>query len=89
MPFSEASSPTSALTILVVGRVCGCLPQSSKSVSHEQVSTCLFRSAKYLLGAGIMLAAKNGNLGPIYGGRVLAGIGVGGELLKILLYGTD
>jgi len=31
-----------------------------------------------------MLAAKNGNLGPIYGGRVLAGIGVGGELPKIL-----
>lgn len=33
------------------------------------------------LGAGIMLAAKNGNLGPIYAGRVLAGFGVGGKFL--------
>ena len=46
-------------------------------------------STNFLSGAGIMLAAKNGNLGPIYGGRVLAGVGVGGELLKILLCGTD
>lgn len=36
-----------------------------------------------------MLAAKNGNLGPIYGGRVLAGLGVGGELHEKLSFPTQ
>jgi MFS family permease len=35
-------------------------------------------SVVFMIGAGIMLAAKNGDLAPILAGRVLAGIGVGG-----------
>lgn len=33
-----------------------------------------------------MLAAKNGDLGPIYAGRVLAGIGVGGASMIVPIY---
>lgn len=32
----------------------------------------------FLLGAGVTLDAKNGNLGPMYAGRVISGLGVGG-----------
>lgn len=37
----------------------------------------------FQIGAGIMLAAKNGDLAPIYAGRVLAGIGVGGASMVV------
>lgn len=37
----------------------------------------------FMVGAGIMLAAKNGDLTPIYAGRVLAGIGVGGSSMIV------
>jgi sugar porter (SP) family MFS transporter len=41
----------------------------------------------FLLGAGIMLAASaERGLGPIYGGRVLAGIGVGGASMIVPIY---
>ncbi|BGP19526.1 hypothetical protein JCM10213v2_007621 [Rhodosporidiobolus nylandii] len=37
----------------------------------------LISSIVFVVGAAIMLAAKDGNLGPIYGGRVIAGFGIG------------
>jgi MFS family permease len=37
----------------------------------------------FLVGAGIMLAAKNGNVTPILVGRVLAGVGVGGSSMIV------
>jgi MFS family permease len=40
-------------------------------------------STVFMLGAGIMLAAKNGDLAPILAGRVLAGIGVGGASMIV------
>ncbi|GAB7349872.1 hypothetical protein MBLNU459_g0568t1 [Dothideomycetes sp. NU459] len=40
----------------------------------------------FMVGAGIMLAAKNGDLAPIYAGRVLAGIGVGGASMVVPIY---
>lgn len=40
----------------------------------------------FMVGAGIMLAAKDGNLGPIYAGRVLAGLGVGGASMVVPIY---
>ena len=39
----------------------------------------------FMLGAGIMLASKNGDLAPIIAGRVLAGIGVGGASMIVRL----
>lgn len=39
----------------------------------------------FMIGAGIMLAAKDGNLAPIYAGRVLAGFGVGGSSMIVSL----
>ncbi|KAH0128540.1 hypothetical protein KCU67_g17164, partial [Aureobasidium melanogenum] len=38
------------------------------------------------VGAGIMLAAKDGDLAPIYAGRVLAGLGVGGASMIVPIY---
>jgi MFS family permease len=45
----------------------------------------------FLVGAGIMLAAKNGNVTPILVGRVLAGVGVGGSsmIVRGRVMGTD
>jgi MFS family permease len=40
-------------------------------------------STVFIIGAGIMLAAKNGDLAPILAGRVLAGIGVGGASMIV------
>ncbi|KAI4721903.1 quinate permease [Aureobasidium sp. EXF-10727] len=40
----------------------------------------------FMVGAGIMLAAKDGDLAPIYAGRVLAGIGVGGSSMIVPIY---
>lgn len=40
-------------------------------------------STVFMLGAGIMLASKNGDLAPILAGRVLAGIGVGGASMIV------
>ncbi|KAL1301825.1 hypothetical protein AAFC00_006011 [Neodothiora populina] len=40
----------------------------------------------FMVGAGIMLAAKNGDLSPIYAGRVLAGFGVGGSSMIVPIY---
>lgn len=37
----------------------------------------------FMVGAGIMLVAKNGDLTPLYAGRVLAGIGVGGSSMIV------
>lgn len=38
----------------------------------------LLSAIVFILGSGIMLAAKSGvGLGPIYAGRVLAGVGIG------------
>lgn len=37
----------------------------------------------FMVGAGIMLAASNGDLAPIYAGRVLAGLGVGGSSMVV------
>lgn len=37
----------------------------------------------FMVGAGIMLASKNGDLGPIYAGRVLTGLGVGGASMVV------
>lgn len=37
----------------------------------------------FMIGAGVMLAAKDGNLAPIYAGRVLAGFGVGGSSMIV------
>lgn len=37
----------------------------------------------FMVGAGIMLAAKDGDLAPIYAGRVLAGLGVGGSSMIV------
>lgn len=37
----------------------------------------------FMVGAGIMLAAKNGDLAPIYAGRVLAGLGIGGSSMIV------
>lgn len=39
----------------------------------------------FMVGAGIMLAAKEGDLAPIYAGRVLAGLGVGGSSMIVSL----
>lgn len=39
----------------------------------------------FMVGAGVMLAAKDGNLAPIYAGRVLAGFGVGGSSMIVSL----
>ncbi|KAH0386255.1 quinate permease, partial [Aureobasidium melanogenum] len=39
-----------------------------------------------MVGAGIMLAAKDGDLAPIYAGRVLAGLGVGGASMIVPIY---
>ncbi|KAL9061549.1 MAG: hypothetical protein Q9162_000081 [Coniocarpon cinnabarinum] len=44
-------------------------------------------SAVFVLGAGIMLAAKSSvGLGPIYGGRVLAGLAIGGASNLVPIY---
>ncbi|KAK6004315.1 hypothetical protein QM012_008177 [Aureobasidium pullulans] len=40
----------------------------------------------FMVGAGIMLAAKDGDLAPIYAGRVLAGVGVGGASMIVPIY---
>ncbi|KAG9664939.1 quinate permease, partial [Aureobasidium melanogenum] len=40
----------------------------------------------FMVGAGIMLAAKDGDLAPIYAGRVLAGLGVGGSSMIVPIY---
>ncbi|KAG9519808.1 quinate permease, partial [Aureobasidium melanogenum] len=40
----------------------------------------------FMVGAGIMLAAKDGDLAPIYAGRVLAGLGVGGASMIVPIY---
>lgn len=40
----------------------------------------------FMVGAGIMLAAKDGDLSPIYAGRVLAGLGVGGASMIVPIY---
>ena len=41
----------------------------------------------FILGAGLMLAAnQQRGLGPIYGGRVLAGLGVGGASNVVPIY---
>ena len=40
----------------------------------------------FMVGAGVMLAARNGNLGPIYAGRVLAGWGIGGCSMVVPIY---
>ncbi|KAH0043247.1 quinate permease, partial [Aureobasidium melanogenum] len=40
----------------------------------------------FMVGAGIMLAAKDGDLAPIYAGRVLAGLGVGGFSMIVPIY---
>ena len=40
----------------------------------------------FLIGAGVMLKAANGDLGPIYAGRVLTGIGVGGASMVVPIY---
>ncbi|KAI5276718.1 quinate permease [Aureobasidium subglaciale] len=40
----------------------------------------------FMVGAGIMLVAKDGNLSPILAGRVLAGVGVGGASMIVPIY---
>jgi len=40
----------------------------------------------FMIGAGIMLKAANGDLAPIYAGRVLTGIGVGGASMVVPIY---
>lgn len=40
----------------------------------------------FMVGAGIMLDAKNADLTPIYAGRVLAGFGVGGASMIVPIY---
>ncbi|KAI5273695.1 quinate permease [Aureobasidium subglaciale] len=40
----------------------------------------------FMVGAGIMLKAANGDLAPIYAGRVLTGIGVGGASMVVPIY---
>ncbi|KAH0282129.1 quinate permease [Aureobasidium namibiae CBS 147.97] len=40
----------------------------------------------FMVGAGIMLKAANGDLAPIYVGRVLTGIGVGGASMVVPIY---
>jgi MFS family permease len=43
-------------------------------------------SVVFMIGAGVMLIAKNGDLAPILAGRVLAGIGVGGASMIVPIY---
>lgn len=40
----------------------------------------------FLVGAGVMLKAAHGDLAPIYAGRVLTGIGVGGASMVVPIY---
>ncbi|KAI4718882.1 quinate permease [Aureobasidium sp. EXF-10727] len=40
----------------------------------------------FMIGAGIMLKAANGDLAPIYAGRVLTGLGVGGASMVVPIY---